>query len=111
MAVGDAGDLRLIKECNAFHDAFAGYVRDCAVLAEVEATGVELPETEEVRRWTSMQWQEALCRVSRVPADTPPGVLAKGGVLRGYLAERPADDPYGTELISSILADLEHLLG
>ena len=72
---------------------------------------MDLPETEQVLRWSSLQWQEALSRVSRLRADAPPGALAKGGVLRSYLAERPIDDPYSRELTASILADLDRLFG
>ena len=110
MAANAASDARLIEECNAFHKIFSRYVRGCAALSDLEAGGTDLAATE-VQRWTSVHWQDALCRVSRIVAETPPGTLAKGGVLKNYLAERPVDDPYGTGLMFSILADLEHMFG
>lgn len=100
-----------MEECAAFHEIFSRFVSDCATQSELEAQGVVLLEAEDMRRWTSLKWQETLFRVSRTPANTPPGTLAKGGVLRDYLAERPSDDPCGTDLVLSILTDLERLLG
>lgn len=108
--IRDVGDARLFEECDAFYDAFARYARDCAALDDAEAAGVEAHGIEGDRRRASMRWREALRRISGIPARTVPGLLAKGGVLKGVLAQRPPDEDGGTDLFMSFLADLKKLL-
>lgn len=100
-------EARLFDECAACHDARTRYVRGCSIFADAEIAGDVRPEFEEALRRMSVHWREIVRRVSRIPAYTVSGLEAKGGVLRGCLADRPPDDV--TELIDSLLMDLARL--
>ena len=106
MTVHD-GEARLFEECAAYHDAYTHYVRGCAAFADAETAGGVRPELEETLRRMSARLRETLRRVGRIPAYTLSGLEAKGCVLRGHFADRPADD--GTELLDSLLVDLARL--
>ena len=110
MAADDAGDTRLIEECDAFRTAFAHYIQDCAALADLETNDAKQANAEGARRRATAGWQAALCRVSHLTASTSFGLFAKSVVLQDYLAERPVDDPCGMGLVTSLITDLQRLL-
>lgn len=100
-------ETRLFEECAACHDARTRYVHGCVIFADAEIEGDVRPEFEEALRRMSVHWREVVRRVGRTPAYTVSGLEAKGGVLRGCLADRPTDDV--TELIDSLLVDLNRI--